>query len=132
MRRNLLQEERGQAMTEMALVLPILMMFLLAIFEFGIVLNHHVTLTDAVRAGARKAAVARFTGDSGASVAPAVRAAASNLDQSKLSVTVTSDPGWTVAGSEVTVTGSYKYNVTVLGVPIASGTLQSTTKERLE
>ena len=40
---------------------------LLAIAQFGIVCNNYLTLTDATRAGARKAAVARFTGDTGAS-----------------------------------------------------------------
>src|SRR5437588_12263691 len=126
MRRNMLQDERGQAMTEMALVLPILMALLIAIFEFGIVLNYHITLTDAARAGARKAAVARFAGDAGASAQAAVRTAADNLDQSKLGVTVTSSPDWKTSGSEVTVTATYGYNVTVLGVPIAQGTLKST------
>ena len=46
-------------MTEFALVLPILLFLLLAIVQFGVVFNNYVTLTDAVRAGARKGAVAR-------------------------------------------------------------------------
>jgi Flp pilus assembly protein TadG len=132
MRRNIFRDERGQAMTEMALVLPILTALLLAIFEFGILFNNHITLTDATRAGARKAAVARFVGDSGTSATAAVRAAASNLDQAKLSVSVTSSPDWKTTGNVVTVTASYKYNVSILGVPLASGTMSSTTKERLE
>ena len=44
-------------MTEFALVLPILLFLLLAIVQFGVVFNNYVTLTDAVRAGARKGAV---------------------------------------------------------------------------
>ena len=119
-------------MTEMALILPILMTLLIGIFEFGILFNNHITLADATRAGARKAAVARFAGDSGASATDAVRAAASNLDQTKLAVSVTSSSNWKVPGTDVTVTASYDYNLSVLGVPIASGTLRSTTKERLE
>jgi len=117
-------------MIEMALVLPLLLGLLIAIFEFGILYNNHITLTDATRAGARKAAVARFAGDGGASAVAAVRSAASNLDQSKLGVTVTAN--WSVPGSDVTVTASYDYSLTVLGMNVASGTLRSTTKERLE
>ena len=44
-------------MTEFALALPILALLLFAVIQFGIVFNHYVTLTDATRAGARKAAV---------------------------------------------------------------------------
>jgi Flp pilus assembly protein TadG len=131
MRRHLLLDERGQAMTEMALVLPILTALLIGIFQFGILYNNHITLTDATRAGARKAAVARFSGDNGAAAAAAVRAAADNLDQSKLKVSVTA-ANWNVGGSDVTVSASYDYNLSILGMKIASGTLTSTTKERLE
>jgi Flp pilus assembly protein TadG len=131
MRRHLLLDERGQAMTEMALVLPILTALLIGIFQFGILYNNHITLTDATRAGARKAAVARFSGGNGAAAAAAVRAAADNLDQSKLKVSVTST-NWNVGGSDVTVSASYDYNLSILGMQIASGTLTSTTKERLE
>jgi Flp pilus assembly protein TadG len=129
--RYLLRDDRGQAMTEMALVLPILTALLIGIFQFGILYNNHITLTDATRAGARKAAVARFAGDNGVAAAAAVRAAADNLDQSKLEVSVTST-NWNVGGSDVTVSASYDYNLSILGMQIASGTLTSTTKERLE
>src|SRR5262245_387176 len=131
MRRHNLRDDRGQAMTEMALVLPILTALLIGIFQFGILYNNHITLTDATRAGARKAAVSRFAGDNGAAAAAAVRAAADNLDQSKLKVSVTST-NWNVGGSDVTVSASYDYNLSILGMKIASGTLTSTAKERLE
>jgi len=83
--------EDGQAATELALVLPILLVILMAIAQFGILFNNYITLTDATRTGARKAAVSRFTGDQGTAAGLAVRAAASNLPPSKLSVSVTSD-----------------------------------------
>ena len=59
------RDERGQAMVEFALVLPILMALLLGIIQFGIVFNNYITLTDAARAGARKAAVSRLTTGNG-------------------------------------------------------------------
>ena len=126
-----LRSEDGQAATELALVFPILLVILLAIAQFGILFNNYITLTDATRTGARKAAVSRFTGDQGTAAGLAVRAAASNLTPSKLSVSVTSDD-WTLPGSDVVVTATYPYDLNILGWVIQSGNLTSTTKERLE
>ncbi len=39
--------------------LPILLLLVFGIIQFGILFNHYLTLTDAVRAGARQAAVSR-------------------------------------------------------------------------
>jgi len=123
--------EDGQAMVEMALILPILLMLILAIVQFGVAFNNYITLTDATRAGARKASVGRFVGDNGASAITAVRSAAANLDQSQLSVDVTS-PNWSVPGSAVTVTATYPYTINILGWTVSAGNLTSTTQERLE
>lgn len=134
MLRTLLHHEDGQAAAEMALILPLLAAILLAIAQFGIAFNNYITLTDATRAGARKAAVSRFVGDRGASAVTAVQSAASNLKQSgpgSLSVDVTST-NWNVPGSDVTVTATYPYSINILGWTIAGGFLTSTTKERLE
>src|SRR6476659_91088 len=126
-----LRSEDGPAATELALVFPILLVILIAIAQFGILFNNYITLTDATRTGARKAAVSRFTGDQGTAAGLAVRAAASNLTPSKLSVSVTSDD-WTLPGSDVVVTATYPYDLNILGWVIQSGNLTSTTKERLE
>ena len=50
-------------MVEFALVLPILLLLVMGIIQFGIVFNNYVTLTDGVRAGARQAAVSRTLPD---------------------------------------------------------------------
>ena len=42
-------------MVEFVLVLPLLMLVLFGIIQFGITFTHYVALTDAVRAGARTA-----------------------------------------------------------------------------
>jgi Flp pilus assembly protein TadG len=128
------RNENGQAMVEFALVLPILMALLLGIIQFGIVFNNYITLTDATRAGARKAAVSRFVGDNGASAKAAVKSSAQGLDQKKLDPTilVTAAPDWNTPGNEVTVTASYPYSINILGWTVKAGNLTSTTKERLE
>jgi Flp pilus assembly protein TadG len=127
------RDERGQTMTEFALVLPILVLLLFAVIQFGIVFHNYITITDAARAGARKGAVALHSGaKSGASAATAAaKASAENLDQSKLAVSVSASPGWT-QGSDIKVTVSYPYALKLLGVTVQSGTLSSSTTERIE
>jgi Flp pilus assembly protein TadG len=117
-------------MTEFALVLPVLALILFAVIQFGIVFNNYVTLTDATRAGARRAAVSRQDPNHDAAVIAAVRSSASNLDSSKLSVPPPSST-WQ-SGGDVTVTASYPYSISLLGMVVKSGRLSSTTTERVE
>ena len=124
-----LRSQKGQSLTEFALALPILVLLLFAVIQFGIVFNNYVTLTDATRAGARKGAVGREIVNPASAVTTAVRNSASNLSQSKLNVTVSST--WQ-AGSDVTVTATYPYSIKLLGLPLKSGNLSSTTTERVE
>jgi len=51
--------ERGQALVEFAVVLPVFMIVLFGTFQFGLTLNNYVVLTEAVRAGGRQFALSR-------------------------------------------------------------------------
>jgi Flp pilus assembly protein TadG len=128
-RRIQINEERGQTLTEFALVLPVLALVLFALIQFGIVFNNYITLTDATRAGARKAAVGRRLSDPVGSAVAAVRASATDLRQSDLGVTVSST--WQ-PGADVSVTATYPYKVSLLGMVVKSGRLSSKTTERVE
>jgi Flp pilus assembly protein TadG len=123
------RNEKGQSMTEFALVLPILALLLFGVIQFGIVFNNYIQLTDAVRAGARKGAVGRHLQNPEGAVIQQVRDASTNLNQDELDVGVTSS---FQQGEDVTVTASYPYSINLLGVVIKSGRLTSTTKERVE
>jgi Flp pilus assembly protein TadG len=118
-------------MVELALCLPVICLLLFGVIQFGIVYNNYVTLTDAVRAGARKATVSRDLGAVAATsaVKQAVHDSAPNLDQSKLLPSVSSS--W-VHGNDVTVTATYPYSINLLGVVVSSGNLTSSTTERVE
>ena len=131
LRRVSFRAQDGQAAAEMALVLPILCALLLGIAQFGIAFNNYITLTDATRAGARKAAVSRFIGDNGAAATAAVRSAASNLKQADLAVDVQAT-NWTTPGGDVTVTATYPYDINIFGFVVKSGNITSTTENRLE
>jgi Flp pilus assembly protein TadG len=127
------RDQKGQTAVEFALITPLLITILLGIIQMGIAFHNYVTITDAARAGARKAIVARFTGGSTATTEQAVRAAASDLNQSKLGVTVTPTT-LTTAGSTVTVTATYPFTIVIplLGLAVFSGNLTATAKEDLE
>jgi Flp pilus assembly protein TadG len=124
-----IRNERGQTMTEFALVLPILALLLFGIIQFGITFNNYVTLTDATRAGARKAAVGRQVADPVGTAVAAVRSSAKDLKQGDLSVSVTSS--WQ-PGQDVTVAATYPYSISLLGMVVKSGRLRSETTERVE
>lgn len=124
-----LKNEAGQAVTEFAVILPLLATLLLAIVQGGIVLNHYLTLNDAVRVGARTAAASASLGGGGAASA-AQQAMTNAADGLQLqNVQVSSD--WQ-SGDPVTVTAQVPYTITLLGVTVASGNFVSTTTERVE
>jgi Flp pilus assembly protein TadG len=52
--------ERGAALVEMALVLPIIMMVLFGVIEFGATYNNFISLRDGTRNAARSASVGNF------------------------------------------------------------------------
>jgi Flp pilus assembly protein TadG len=128
-RRISFRNEKGQSMTEFALVLPILALLLFGVIQFGIVFNNYIQLTDAVRAGARKGAVGRHLENPEGAVIQTVRNASTSLKQSDLNVSVTSS--WQ-QGEDVAVTASYPYSINLLGIVVKSGRMTSTTKERVE
>jgi hypothetical protein len=121
--------ERGQSMTEFALVLPLMVMLLFGIIQFGITFNNYISLTDAVRAGARKGAVARHFDDPVGATVDQVHRAGTDLDPADLEIDVESS--WN-PGDEVRVTASYPYKIKLLGVTIKEGRMNSTTTERVE
>ena len=126
-----IKSARGQTFTEFALVLPMLIVLMLGIVQFGVAFNNYVTLTDAVRAGARKAAVSRNSSDPAGACRAAVLAAAGSLDTTELSSNLSCTSSW-APGSEVTVHADYPYNIKLLDWSVHSGLLNSTMKERVE
>jgi Flp pilus assembly protein TadG len=127
------KRENGQTMAEFTLVLPVLAILLFGVIQFGIVFNNYLAVTDAVRAGARQAAVARYLppGQRDSKVKSRVYSSAGGLDISKLKVSVSASDAWS-PGSDVTVTASYPYSINLLGRVVKSGSLSSSTTERVE
>jgi Flp pilus assembly protein TadG len=100
-----------------------------AIVEFGLTYNHYLALTDAVRDGARVAALSRTAADPVGSVTNEVVTSASDLhlDPSHVSVASSWQPG-----ADVTVGAWVDYSINVFGIPVWSGRLTSSTTGRVE
>jgi Flp pilus assembly protein TadG len=138
--------EKGQAILEMAFALPILLILVLGIFDFGMALRSYVTITNATREGARLSIVACESSTDVTTVKARVVAYSSGL-LSATNVSVDADDATTgnqdcsstlpSGGHGVTVSATYTYNmitplgnlVTALAGPI---TLSSSTTMRAE
>lgn len=105
----MMRGERGQAAVELALVLPVLLLVLLGIAEFGRGLSAYLTVQHAAREGARLA----VTGASDSNVDARVRDAASFLegatDPQRLAVVVAPDPAARQAGAQIAVNVTYQF-----------------------
>ena len=126
-----IKNEQGQTMTEFAFILPILLVLLFGIMQFGIIFNNYVALTDAARAASRKGAVSRSSGDPKGDCEATGYAAGTNLNNPGVDFKLTCSSTWAI-GSDVTVTATYPYDVNLLGWVVASGQLNTTMKERVE
>ena len=124
-------------MVEFVLVAPILLLLVFGLVQFGILFNNYVALTDAVRSGARQAAVSRSLTDPEGTTVNRVTRAAGHLKTSDLQISVdpydpTKGTATWAQGGDVTVTASYPYSINLLGFVVKSGLLTSQTTERVE
>lgn len=142
-----LRREDGQALVEFALVLPILLMVATAITSFGLTFYRYITLTDAVRTGARALSLGRGLADA---CTPAtdktVQSAVDvNLQASDITIKIGTDPvlqmpqscagtgsQW-VQGNQATVSASIHYSLDIFGViTIKDGTLKASATDAIE
>lgn len=105
------RNERGAAMAEAALVLPILVIMLFAITQFGLALNRAQSLEAAAREGARLASIQT---SSSADITARVNSTLSGIALNSGPTTAVS-PGVCAGreGQTVTVTVSGTFNITV-------------------
>jgi Flp pilus assembly protein TadG len=100
--------DRGAAAVEFALLLPVLLLIVFGIIDFGRALNAQITLTQAAREGARLAALNQ------PNVVSRTQAAATGL--SPVGVSVTPCPAGAGQGVNATVVTSYTFSfVTPIG-----------------
>lgn len=126
--RRWLRSERGQTMVETAMVLPILLILIFGMIDFGRAFNAWITVTNAAREGARVAA----TRQDATAINARIDAAMGSLDYPS---PVLSNVGG-VSGSAVSVTVETTVDIMtpLIGDIIGGGsvTLSETTTMRLE
>ena len=114
----------GQSLVEFAMVLPILLILIFGIIDFGMGLRSYISLTNATREGARFAAVGNLAGSyptdcdgsTSTSVVGRVCVTMEGLDLSDLQDVSVSYPSGVAPGNEVVVSAQYIYNyITPLG-----------------
>ena len=99
-----MKRNRGQSMVETALVLPIIILLLVAIIDFGLLFNNYIVLANATREASRKAAV----GASDADIELVVKSLTGTLDQTRLTIAITPDASQRKHGVEVSVVTHYE------------------------
>jgi Flp pilus assembly protein TadG len=121
----------GQAMVEFALAAPFLALLLIAIVQFGLLLNNWVEVSQAARVGARNASLSRKKPDGVERARQAARDSAAHLDQSKLQVAVDPAQPW-AHGEPVKVRVTYPYSVSILGIVVKSGLMSNEAVGRVQ
>lgn len=109
------RNDRGVAALEFALVLPILVLLLLGIMEFGMIFGDQLALTHAAREGARLASVGKYD-------AVTVKNRATPLPAAGITITTYVNgaaglPSAADRGDAVKVQLDYAYDWTVLPFP---------------
>jgi Flp pilus assembly protein TadG len=104
-RRSTRRRSRGQGLVEFAIIVPLFLLILLAMAEFGFVFSHHLTLTYATREGARTGSALA----DGGSIC-AVHGATTNIDEQVIASVqrVLTSPGSQVDRTRVAQIRIYK------------------------
>jgi Flp pilus assembly protein TadG len=120
------RRDEGQASVELALVLPLVVVLLLAVVQVGLVVRDQILVVHAAREAAREAAV-----DPAADAPRRAALASSTLDPDRLTVTST---GRGAAGSRVRVEVSYRAPTALplVGAAVGDLTLRASVTMRVE
>ncbi len=102
-----MKKNKGQSLVETALILPVLLLLLTGIIDFGLLFNSYLVVSNASREGARQAAV----GKTDTQIRSAAANAAASLDSDRLEILITPGEAARNTGNSVTVTVSYGYSM---------------------
>lgn len=109
--------KKGQSVVEMALILPIILLIIMGILDFGRIMNAQIQISSASRSGSRVASI----GYTDSQIVTVVKSTANILDPAKMIITIT--PSGSSRSSEDLVTVKVEYDITVItpGVSILTG-----------
>jgi Flp pilus assembly protein TadG len=105
--KRFLKKDDGQAMVELALILPVLLLIIMGIFEFGFMFNNYLTLSNVSREAARYASL----GGTDAQAVARATDIAPNLDNNRLTIVITPTQANRGRGDSLKVVVTYQYNL---------------------
>jgi len=100
-------KKKGQSLVEFAIILPILVLIIFGIIEFGLLMNSYIVIQAASREGARIGIV----GGTDEDILDSVYTAASNLDINRINVNINPNEGSRKPGDTLTVQVEYDYDI---------------------
>ena len=147
---GLISDERGSAVVEMAIALPIMLMMLTGIFSFSMAMYQKLQLAEALSSGGRVLAADRGDIDPCQTATSAIFASAPGLNSSQITLTytiggvsygagTTSCPGSgstananMTAGGVAQIQASYPCSLSVYGASFASCTMGTQISENVQ
>lgn len=103
MKAMFLKDQRGQSLVELALVLPLLLVLLAGVLEFGRIFHDYLIITNASREGARVAVL----GSDDSAINDRVSLVTPGLDSTRLQTNITPEPAGRKSGTLTTVEVRY-------------------------
>lgn len=105
--RKLMKNRCGQALVELALTLPLIIMLVMGTIEFGRMFHSYLVITNASREGARVA----ITGVDNTTINSRIDVVTASLDNTKEIIISPDDKGLRLSTIPVTVTINYNHNI---------------------
>ena len=139
-----MRSQRGQTAVEFALCATVFFMIVFGLLKVATIYGNYAALQHAARDGSRKGSVTRGTGNASsvavnAAVTTAVQQSGTFLDPTQMNITVTGldsnvAPNGTLweEHDRVQVTVTYPWKLDVLGLPVWSGTMSTSTQAIIE
>lgn len=104
---NFLSHQKGQAIVELAIILPLILFLIIGMIDFGRVMNAYLVANNASREGARQAAV----GKSDTEIVTMIHQTAASLDSSNVQITILPQASERSRGTEVKVSIQYQVEI---------------------
>lgn len=102
-----LKNEKGQSLVEFALIIPLILLILMGILEFGVMLNTYLAINHSSKEGARLGAL----GGTDTEILAGIISSSPTLDPAKITVHIDPIQSTRIRGSAITVKVVYNYNV---------------------
>jgi len=105
--KKIIEDRRGQALVELALILPLLILLLMGTIEFGRIFHSYLIITNASREGAR----AGIIGKTDTEIRTLVKEVTASLEIPDSQISITPEQSSRTRGVPITVSVNYSVNL---------------------